>query len=92
MIEGCQRMTRVSNNNNNDSQQEEVRINPAMKRHFELEIETLQNAPRDVKVRELLKLKERKNEEATHVEDTQKLVTEIQILKLVLFLVSRKQQ
>jgi hypothetical protein len=35
---------------NNNSQQEkepEVRINPATKRHFELEIETLQNASRD---------------------------------------------
>jgi hypothetical protein len=50
---------RVSNNNNNnDSQQEEVRINPAMKRHYDLEIK------RDVakcskrcedKLRELLK-------------------------------------
>jgi protein subunit release factor B len=41
MIEGCERMIRVSNNNNNnnnDSQLEEVRINPAMKRHYELEI------------------------------------------------------
>jgi hypothetical protein len=48
MIEGCQRIIRVSNNNNNDSQQEEeVRINPAMKRHFELEIETLQNESKD---------------------------------------------
>jgi hypothetical protein len=45
MIEGRQRMIRVSNNNNNnsDSQQAEepeiIRINPAMKRHYELEIE-----------------------------------------------------
>jgi hypothetical protein len=43
MIEGIQRMIRVSNNNNNnnndDSQQEpEVRISSATKRHFELEI------------------------------------------------------
>jgi hypothetical protein len=38
MIEGCERMIRVSNNNNNNGQQEEVRINPAMKRHYELEI------------------------------------------------------
>jgi hypothetical protein len=40
MIEGAQRMIRV---NNNISQEEEseiiTRINPAMKRHFELEIE-----------------------------------------------------
>jgi hypothetical protein len=64
-----------------------------MKRHFELEKE------RDVakcskrcegKLRELLKLKEKENEqEATHIEDTQRLVTEIEMLKVVLFLVSR---
>jgi hypothetical protein len=46
-----------------------------LKRHFELEIKTLQNTPRDEdKLREeLLKLKEKENEqEATHIEDTQK--------------------
>jgi hypothetical protein len=64
-----------------------------MKRHFELEIETLQNAPRDAdKLQELLKLKEKENEEATHIEDTQRLVTEIEMLKFLLYLVSRKQQ
>jgi hypothetical protein len=37
-----------------------------------------------------LKLKEKENEqEATHIEDTQRLVTEIEMLKVVLFLVSR---
>jgi hypothetical protein len=40
-----------------------------------------------------LKLKEKQNEqEATHIEDTQRLVTEIEMLKVVLYLVSRKQQ
>ena len=64
-----------------------------MKRHFELEIETLQNAPRDGgKLRELLKLKERQYEQATHIEVTQRLVTEIEMLKSILYLVSRKQQ
>jgi hypothetical protein len=55
---------------------------------------TLQNAPRDEgNLRELLRLKEKENEqEATHIEDTQRLITEIEMLKLVLFLVSRKQQ
>ena len=72
MIEGAQRMIRVNNNDNDYSQQggepETIRINPDMKRHFELEIETLQNIPRDEgKLRELLKLKERENEqEVTH--------------------------
>jgi methyl coenzyme M reductase beta subunit len=94
MIEGIQRMIRVNNNNNYSREEESeiIRINPAMKRHYELEIETLQNAPRDEdKLRELLKLKEKQNEEATHIEDTQRLVTEIEMLKFVLFLVCRNE-
>jgi hypothetical protein len=62
-----------------------------VKRHFELEIETLQNAPRDAdKLRRLLEIKQRQKEEAMHIEDTQRLVTEIEMLKVVLYLVSRK--
>ena len=68
-------------------------INPAVKKHLELEIKTLQNAPRDAdKLRKLLELKKRQKEEAIHIEDTQRLVTEIEMLKVVLYLVSRKQQ
>jgi hypothetical protein len=64
-----------------------------MKRHLELEIKTLQNAPRDEgKLRKLLKLKERQNEQVTHIEGSQRLVTEIEMIKVVLYLVSRKQQ
>ncbi len=47
--------------------------------------------PRDEgKLREeLLKLREKENvQEATHIEDTQRLVTEIEMLKVVLYLVS----
>jgi hypothetical protein len=45
------------------------------------------------KLRELLKLKERQNkQEATHIEYTQRLVTEIEMLKVVLFLVYRKER
>jgi hypothetical protein len=53
-------------------------INPDVKRHLELEIKTLQNAPRDAdKLRRLLETKQRqKEEEADHIEDTQRLVTE----------------
>jgi hypothetical protein len=44
-----------------------------MKRHLELEIKTLQNAPRDAdKLRKLLKVKQRQKEEATPIEDTQR--------------------
>jgi hypothetical protein len=51
---------------------------------------TLQNAPRDeCKLRELFEIKG-KAIQATHIEDTQRLVTEIEMLKVVLYLVSRK--
>jgi hypothetical protein len=44
-----------------------------MKRHLELEIKTLQNAPRDAtKLRKLLEIKQRQKEEAMHIEDTQR--------------------
>ena len=51
-------MIRV-NNNSQEEEQPEIPINPATKRD-ELEIKTLQNAPREEgKLIELLKLKER---------------------------------
>jgi hypothetical protein len=41
----------------------------------------------------LLEIKQRqKEEEADHIEETQRLVAEIEMLKVVLYLVSRKQQ
>jgi hypothetical protein len=54
-------------------------------RDFKLKIKTLlQNAPRDPdKLERLLKVKERQNEEAIHIDDTQRLVTEIEMLKVV---------
>jgi hypothetical protein len=59
-----------------------------MKKHLELEIKILQNAPRDPdKLERLLKVKRRQKEEAMHLEDTQRLVTEIEMLKVVLHLV-----
>ena len=48
MIEAAQRMIRI--NNSEGEEEPEITINPAMKRHYELEIEMLQNAPKDVKV------------------------------------------
>ena len=59
-------------------------INPAMKRHLELEVKTLQNAPRDAdKLRRLLEVKQRQKGEVDHIEDTKRLVTEIEMLKIV---------
>jgi hypothetical protein len=61
-------------------------MNSAIKRHLELEIKTLQNAPGDVdKLEQLLKVKHRQKEQAMHIEDTQRLVTEIEMLKVVFF-------
>ena len=55
-------------------------MSPPQKRHLELQIKTLQNAPRDPdKLERLLKAKRRQKEEAMHMEDTQRLVTEIEM-------------
>lgn len=63
---------------------------PPVNEHFKLQIKTLQDAPRDPgKLERLLKVKRRQKEEAIHIEDTQRLVTEIEMLKVVLYLVCR---
>jgi hypothetical protein len=57
--------------------------NPIVNKHFKLQIKTLQNAPRDAeKLERLLKSKERQKEEAMHIEETQRLVTEIEMRKV----------
>jgi hypothetical protein len=59
MIEASQRMLKMN------TEGELGGINPAMKKHLELEIKTLQNAPRDAdKLERLLKVEERKKEKA----------------------------
>jgi hypothetical protein len=69
---------------------EGIQISSVTKRHFQLQIETLQNAPRDAsKLGQIIKTKERQNEKARHIEETERLVTEIEMLKVVLFLVNR---
>ncbi len=90
MIDASQRMLDVQSQVQGEAKEEGWGINPAMKRHLELEIKTLQNAPRDAdKLRKLLEIKQRQKEEADHIEETQRLVTEIEMLKVVLHLVSR---
>jgi hypothetical protein len=70
--------------------QEGIAISSVTKRHFQLQIKTLQNAPRDAATLEqIIKTKERENAEAMRIDDTQRLVTEIDMLKFVLFLVNR---
>ena len=68
-------------------------MSPPMKKHLELEIKTLENAPRDPdKLERLLQVKQRqKEEEAMHIEDTEKLVTEIEMIKVVWYLVCRNE-
>ena len=78
MIEASQRMINEQLNS------------PPVNEHFKLQIKTLQNAPRDPdKLERLLKVKQRQKEEAMHIEDTQRLVTEIEMLHVVLYLVNR---
>jgi hypothetical protein len=74
MIEASQKMIMIN------SKGELGGINPAINRHFELEIKTLQNAPRDAdKLERLLRLKERQKEKEMYMKDTQRLVTEIEM-------------
>ena len=89
MIEASQRMITI-NNRNQGIEGAWGGMNPATKRHLELQIQTLQNAPRDPeRLERLLKSKRRQKEEAMDIEDTDRLVTEIEMLKVVLFLVCR---
>ena len=90
MIEASQRIITVGSSNEEIESVPLRGMNPAIKRRLELQIETLRNAPRDPETLEnLLKLKRRQRGDATEREDTERLVTEIEMLKVVLFLVCR---
>jgi len=70
--------------------QQWIEMNPSIKRHLELQIMTLQNAPRSPdRLEQLLKQKRRQKGESTKREDVESLATEIEMLKIVLFLVCR---
>jgi hypothetical protein len=72
MIDASQRMIDVQSKVTGEAK-EGWGLNTVMKKHLELEIKTLQNAPRDEdKLRLLLELKQRQKQEAMHIEDTQK--------------------
>ena len=86
MIEASQRTLRI-----NSQGEEPEGMSPTIKKHLDLETKTLQNVPRDAdKPRYLLQVKQRQKEEAMHIEDTERLVTEIEMLKVVSYLVCRK--
>ena len=60
MIEASQRILEINSQGAGEASKERWGINPVMKKHLELEIKTLQNAPRDAdKLRRLLELKQR---------------------------------
>jgi hypothetical protein len=93
MIEAKRNFIQEDNNNSDNdktSSSSSIIINPATRAHFQLEIKTLQNAPRDAsKLEQIIKAKEREHDKARHIYETQRLVTEIEMLKFVLFLVNR---
>jgi PleD family two-component response regulator len=68
-----------------------IKVNPATKKYAELKIKILQDSPRNAdKLREILQTKQKQYEAAQDSEDIEKLITEIDMLKYLLFLVCRK--
>jgi hypothetical protein len=67
-----------------------ITISAATQKHSEFQTKTLQDAPRDPdKLRKILKEKQEEYEKAGDNEVIERLVTEIEMLKYVLFLVNR---
>jgi hypothetical protein len=65
-------------------------MSPPQERYLALQIKTLEKATRDAeKLERILKAKRRQKEQAMYIEDTQRLVTEIEMLKVLLYLVRR---
>ena len=94
-IDGIQALLSPINNMTPEEEEMEekmavIKISEATQKHFNLQTKTLQNAPRDPdKLREILKEKQKEYEKAEDSEDIEDLVTEIEVLKFVLFLVNR---
>jgi hypothetical protein len=88
MIESSQRIITINRQGGEG-------INPAINRHFELQIKTLQIAPRrDAdNLQSLLKAKEREKKLVTiYIEDTQRLATEVEMLRAVFYLVGQAEE
>ena len=97
-IEGIKRMIWVhgdpfqeeNDDDDDEKAQGTIQINPAMKRHWELEIKILREAPRDRdKLRKLVKAKQKEWEDTIKIEDLERIVTEMEMLRFVLFAVIR---
>jgi hypothetical protein len=86
MIEGNERIIAIGSGGGGG-------LNTTTKRLYELQIRTLQDAPRDGdKLERLLKIKQREKQEARYIEETERLATEIEMLKVVLYLVNRNRE
>jgi hypothetical protein len=67
-----------------------IKINPATKKYAELKIKILQDSPRDAdKLKDLLQAKQREYKKAQDSEDIEDLITEIDMLEYLFFLVNR---
>jgi hypothetical protein len=67
--------------------------NSSRKQTFQIADQDIKNAPKEAdKLERLLQVKRRQKEEAMHIEDTQRLATEIEMLKVVMHLVSRGEE
>ncbi len=92
MIEGIRRFLNPQYGNTTPEEEAAavIKINPATKKYAELKIKILQDSPRDAdKLSELLKSKQEEYEKARDSEDIERLVTEIEMLKFMWFLVRK---
>ena len=68
-----------------------IKINPAIEKYAELKIRILQDSPKDaVRLGEILQAKQKEYKKAQDSEDIEKLITEIDTLEYLLFLVNNR--
>jgi len=77
-IQGIQKMIRVHEpEEGGDKEEPGIPVSLAMKRHFESEIRTLKDAPRDeMKLRQILKVKQKEYEKTAEWEDIERLFSD----------------
>ena len=94
-IDGIQALLNPFNNMTPEEEEKEekmavIKISEATQKHFNLQTKILQDAPRyPDKLREILKEKQKEYEKAEDSVDIERLVTEIEMLKYVQYLVNR---
>ncbi len=95
-IEGIQKLINPQYGNTTTPEDEApalIRINPATQKHFEFQIKTLKDVPRDPhKLRDLLQIKERQYQKSMVDIEIQILVTEIEMLRFVLCVVTSRNE